>query len=824
MSTVGIVVEKNSAAKKFAAALGGPRGTYKGEDYVIVPLRGHVVEFHKPNDPKAVKDPAKAEKYASWELENLPWDPADLSWAREVRGDAGGVISSATRALQGVSEIVVATDLDPTGEGDLIAVEFLQEAGLDTGRKYTRMMFTDESEPALRKAFENRVPIPDLNQHGPYKKALFRSKFDYLSIQSTRVATKAAGQRMVLPQGRLKSAIVGLVGAQKAAYEAYKKVPFYQNRFKDENGVVYTDPEAPMFATRDEVPGGLVAGRVLKDEPQEKRTAPPKLPDLAKLSSLLSTKGVKAKDVLGTYQKMYEDQVVSYPRTEDKVITTEQFNELLPLVDRIAAVVGADVSLLTHRTPRSTHVKDKNVAHGANRPGPNVPSSLESLSSYGAAAPMIYEILAKAYLSMLAEDYVYMSQTGRVEGNESYVGRANTPKSLGFKAVFDVAAEEGDKDEDESASGLGEKAEPFVHEGFPPRPPYPTMTWLIKQLEKHDVGTGATRTSTYAEVTNEKNPNRLMSEKRGKIDLTASGEMSYRLLPGTTIGDLSLTERVYEQMRQIEAGTLEEDEALAPVADWIRSDIDLMRANAAVMRKELGLKEVKVAERASGTWNGREVSFKREFCGHRFTDEEVADLLGGAEITFEAVSPRTGKPFTAVGSLGEREFKGKTFVGFSLKERPEGVPDAWAGHTFTDEEKAKLEAGESVGITDARNKEGNPLKATVKYGYEKKGDTRKKILLDHWGVVGDDTVPDFFSGRRLTDDEKARLAAGEGVYVDGIKSKKTGNPYGTTLWFEEEPGGVPGVKRLIPDFVKNPKPKGSGAKGGSRGGARGRRK
>ena len=62
------------------------------------------------------------------------------------------------------------------------------------------------------------------------------------------------------------------------------------------------------------------------------------------------------KQVLDTYQKMYEAQVVSYPRTEDKNITPEQFNELLPLVDKIANVVGVDASLLTHRQPRSTHV------------------------------------------------------------------------------------------------------------------------------------------------------------------------------------------------------------------------------------------------------------------------------------------------------------------------------------------------------------------------------------------------------------------------------------------------------------------------------------
>ena len=87
-----------------------------------------------------------------------------------------------------------------------------------------------------------------------------------------------------------------------------------------------------------------------------KQTAPPRLLDLAALSARLSSRGFKAKDVLAVYQKMYEAQVVSYPRTEDKVITPEQFNELLPKIDQIAGVVGVNPSVLTHRSPRSTHV------------------------------------------------------------------------------------------------------------------------------------------------------------------------------------------------------------------------------------------------------------------------------------------------------------------------------------------------------------------------------------------------------------------------------------------------------------------------------------
>src|SRR5699024_1646152 len=116
-----------------------------------------------------------------------------------------------------------------------------------------------------------------------------------------------------------------------------------------------------------------------------KRTkGPGKLLDLQGITGILAPKGFKPDEVIKTYQAMYQDGIVSYPRTEDTFITHEQFKDLSQSIDKIAQVVGVDISLLTHRQPRKTHVKT-GAAHGANRPGKKVPSSLSSLSKYGAS-------------------------------------------------------------------------------------------------------------------------------------------------------------------------------------------------------------------------------------------------------------------------------------------------------------------------------------------------------------------------------------------------------------------------------------------------------
>lgn len=735
--TIGILTEKPSASRNFAAALGGMTGTYNGESFVIAAARGHLYEFA---DPAAMVAPDLVASYKSWELQHLPWAPEDFTWKRVMKQGAQATVTAIKTALSGCDEIVIATDVDPSGEGDLIFWAIIDELKLH-GKKFSRMEFTDEAAVSLQKAFASRRPVASMHSEGAYRMADFRTKFDLLSMQWTRIASKSSGQRAVLRQGRLKSAMLRLVGDQLKAHNDYQKIAFYENRFRDENGVLYANADEPSFADRSLVPNKYQTSPVVLDRRGDKRQAPPRLLDLAGLSSLLSAKGVKAAMVLSTYQKMYEDQVVSYPRTEDKTITTQQFNELLPRIDKIAAVVGADPALLTQRAPRKTHVKDSG-AHGANRPGTNVPASLDALKTkYGAIAPMIYEVLARSYLSMLAEDYVYERQEGHLERYPDFKGASNVPKSLGYKAIFDTADPE-DKDEDESTAGLGTSADPFVHEGFPKRPAHPSMKWLMKQLEKRDVGTGATRTSTYADVTSDKAKYPLLSETRGKITMSEFGDMGYLLLPGTHIGDLGVTEYVQAEMKAVAAGEKTADEALKIVAEWIVDDIKVMQTNAVSMRKELGVAAAPQSrEKCEGIWTrtGEKVEFNREWgsndhwAGHRFTDAECATLLGGGVVSFDAVSKKK-RPYTAVGTLEEGVFNDRKFHGFKLdfdKAAPGAspVPKVLCSHTFSADERKRLEAGEKVYIDGLKSAKGKIFGATLYVGV-KDGEKRQSMIFD----------------------------------------------------------------------------------------------
>ena len=212
---IGILAEKPSQARNFAQALGGMSGTFQGQQYVICPARGHLYGF--VNDPSAMVDSSLAKKYSSWDVKELPWNETDLNWQYTKKQDAAKQLQNIKSTFSGCDEIVIGTDDDPTGEGELLAWEILSQLKIQAGT-YSRMFFADESEKEVQKAFLNRKVLGHnlscMYQDPDYRQALFRTKWDYLSMQWTRIATSFSPMKQVPRQGRLKSAMVQLVGEQ----------------------------------------------------------------------------------------------------------------------------------------------------------------------------------------------------------------------------------------------------------------------------------------------------------------------------------------------------------------------------------------------------------------------------------------------------------------------------------------------------------------------------------------------------------------------------------------------------------------------------------
>lgn len=661
---IGILTEKPSAKKNFVKAFGKDKGNYKGQEFVIVNALGHLYEL---KDPKLQVNEDLQNKYSSWDLENLPWNHNDFKWQYKSSQGSQPYLKEIKEKLKQCDEIVIATDVDATGEGDLLAAEIIFGQKLQN-KKLSRMEFVDESKKSILKAFETRREIPDLSKDLNYQKALFRSKWDFMSMQFTRIASKLSPVKGVIRQGRLKSAMVYLVGEQLKLHEEYEEIPYFQNRFVDENGIIYSNPKEEKYEHESGVPKTYKDSKVVLESKSTKKTPPPKLIDLARLSSMLAPRGFTSAEVQATYQKMYQEEYLSYPRTEDKNVTFEQFNEMLPLIDQIAKLVKVDVNKLTHRKPRPTHVKNKG-SHGANRPGLKVPKTLDYLSRFGRSAIPIYTLLAKNYLAMLAEDYEYEHQKGFIEDYPDFKGFANIPKKMGWKEIFTTE----DSNEEVAEVGLGKIGKPFVHKGFPPKPAAATQSWLMTQLEKHNVGSGSTRNSTFSEIVNQKNKYPLLVSEKGKLSLPIYGIISHQLLANTKIGDVSTSEEVINAMRLIGEGKVEEaNKHLEKMAELIQHDLKVMSENS----RNVKLPEFKKVEKETiKTEDGKEISFKKEWGGHKFTEEEIEKLSNGETIVLTGLKNKRKKTYSAKGKLMEQSFKGKKFWGFKMLEYHEEGKD-----------------------------------------------------------------------------------------------------------------------------------------------------
>lgn len=678
-----ILTEKPSARRNFEKALGGKSGQYKDFHFDLTNLRGHVLTLAEPE--KQV--PAEyANQYKDWKLENLPWDLSLFSWhntyikgtnPRTHKVESTKTLLDNLRSLsqKGFDAIVIATDTDPSGEGELLAWEAILAIGWQG--QVLRAHFMDESPKSIKQALDRLDDVSDFTKDGEFQKGQARSRWDYTSMQLTRVASIAAqqeGLHFISRQGRLKSAMLLKIYQQLEAIKNYKKVLFYEVRFKDDQGNIYKrlvkSGETPGFRYPNQTDAEAELSnysqspvQVLKKE--LKQQEPPKLLDLSSLSALLSKEGFQAKEVLATYQKMYEDQVVSYPRTEDKTITPEQFNDLLPQVDAIAGLVGVDPSLLTHRTPRKSHVKAEG-AHGANRPGSNMPESLAALSKYGPSASRIYDLLSRNYLAMLAENYEYEHAELALTNYPDFTSIVNTPVKMNWKLVFS-----DDQDEDETERHkIGTLADPFVFEGSNTKPKAPTWKWLKTFLEKHDIGTGATRTSTYAELSSGKDA--YIKDTKGKINLTEKGLVSAFLVQDTYIANPKITKRIFDILDSVGKFEMSADKALETATQTVVNDMPVILNNAKQIKASLGqlkdFEKAKPKEKVTGTWNGKEVNISKAWGTHKFTEKELENLLEGETIEFEAKS-KAGKTYTAKGKLAEQSFKGRKFVGFKLDQR-----------------------------------------------------------------------------------------------------------------------------------------------------------
>ena len=179
-----VLAEKPSAKKNFATALGGTAGRYNGEEYKICALRGHL---------RGLKDPEEQvpddyhDEVAEWSTRHLPWDLTRFAWEKQTKDGCDGILKELKEELSDVDEVAIATDDDPSGEGEVLAWEALEWCGWHG--KTSRMYFPDEAPKSVQKAFCTRKRIESMEADGDFQKGFLRDRWDLSSMQFVRAAT-----------------------------------------------------------------------------------------------------------------------------------------------------------------------------------------------------------------------------------------------------------------------------------------------------------------------------------------------------------------------------------------------------------------------------------------------------------------------------------------------------------------------------------------------------------------------------------------------------------------------------------------------------------
>lgn len=801
MERLLIICEKPSAARNFETALGGRTGSFEGDEYVIINLFGHVLAHETP---EKVAYPNHAQTVGPFGcVDHLPWDPAWFDFDKKVvppqmRASVNPILANIKGYLKAGFIPVIATDIDAMGEGDLLAQEVLTHVGYQ-GKVY-REYHADETPGSIQKSMRGKKDVTVRNDG--LLAGTTRMVLDFLTQQLVRISTvslQQAGYKLPrpVPVGRLQSTIIKFVGDQIEAIKAYKPSSVWESRYNLDDVLVLTNPDAPQFPTKDAwKPDGLPdfsSVREVKATPG--KTAPPKALSLTALSKLMSGKGIPAEKTMKLCQAMYDDCVMTYPRTEDDFISGEQFAEMLPAVDSVIHLLGLIPEVFTHRTPRKTHVKEGG-SHGALRPGANLPDSLDALDQkYGKGASTVYKTVAERFLMMFLEDTEWVRHDYET---------TDTP--VPFKGSIRIITKKGVSDPDENTDDvkltlpdLSHKAKLYAHEVKSTAPKKPTESWVLGQLIKYNVGTAATQTNTVARLIGKDGNFPLIAGKKttDALSLSPIGSVGYQVAKAISLGTPECTRRFEEAIRKVTKDEVTKEQVFAEFTETMRADVEAIR-NAQFDCSGLGF--LQTAKKVEGTWNGVLVRIPEALNGHTFTKDELDALFAGKTVPVSG-KDYNGNPLTTSVCLGYLTYKGKQYVGFHDANYYYGVWNgeeikfkrSFMGYRFTDEECQTLLAGGSITFTGTM-KDGKQAELSGKLERQKTATgvsyvgLKAQFPLREGYVRGtfkgeSVTVKGSWSDHTFTDEELARLFKGETITIPFTKKNgETSSATGKLEW------------------------------------------
>ena len=476
------IAEKPSVAAEFAKALkvptGRKNGYLEGDNVIVTWCVGHLITMSYPEKYD--------EKFKRWSLDTLPFLPKEFKY--EVIDGVKTQFDTVSKLLnrEDVDTIYICTDSGREGEYIYRLVDMM--AGVkDKVRK--RVWIDSQTEEEIRRGIKD---AKDWSYYDNLSAAAFlRAKEDYLmGINFSRILTLKYSRnvanflkldRAVLSVGRVMTCVVGMVVNREREIRNFVKTPFYKVLAKFENQGMFIDGEwkvnekskyfnSPMLYKDNGFREKIYAqkliehveeianenGReaeILSNEKKKEVKNPPLLFNLAEAQNECSKRfKISPDETLKIIQELYEKKLVTYPRTDARVLSSAVAKEIdknirgLCKFPLLADFANDILNKGTYKNISKTkYVNDSQITdHYA-----IIPTGFGNINSLGRLQMLIYELICRRFLAIFYPPAIYQKFAIKFGiGDEIFVTNTKVCIERGFLDVLSPLKEEGDDDGD----------------------------------------------------------------------------------------------------------------------------------------------------------------------------------------------------------------------------------------------------------------------------------------------------------------------------------------------------------------------------------------
>ena len=433
------IAEKPSVAQEFAKALklqaARKDGYLESENAIVTWCVGHLVTMSYPE--------AYDEKLKRWSLETLPFIPGEFRYE---------VIPAVAKQFRTVKSLLTRDDVDciyvctDSGrEGEYIYRLVEQMSGVH-GKKRLRVWIDSQTEDEILRGIRE---AKDLSAYDNLSaSAYLRAKEDYLmGINFSRLLTLKYGNSIanftgakytVLSVGRVMTCVLGMVVRREREIRNFVKTPFYRvlntvsldgrtfegewravkgsryfqsfDLYKENGFKEKQKAEEFISWLKEETP---LSCKVVSVEKKQEKKNPPLLYNLAELQNECAKRfKISPDETLKIVQELYEKKLVTYPRTDARVLSTAVAKEISKNLNGLSKYEMAKPYLQdilqfgSHKgLAKTRYVNDKQITdHYAIIP---TGQGLGALNSVSHTAKQVYDVIVKRFLGIFYPPAIY---------------------------------------------------------------------------------------------------------------------------------------------------------------------------------------------------------------------------------------------------------------------------------------------------------------------------------------------------------------------------------------------------------------------------------